>query len=213
MVFSNSLTHVRYKCRNCDDAVFSVWIMWYQPNVTVVKAGQHPKPEITIPKEFGDALGDKRPLYVKGMTMRHNNYGIGALTYFRRVIEDTTDEMLDLLETAMVDTQADPDAIETLRAARTGTRFEEKVKIAGEVMPQHLRPGGINPFGNLYALLSIGLHDRTDEECCEIVDAMDESIKFIYTRLKTHMEASKAYESSTQKVGALLAKMKKSGPG
>jgi len=32
-------------------------------------------------------------------------------------------------------------------------------------------------------------------ECWEIVDAMDESLKFVYTQLKTHMQASKAYEA------------------
>ena len=48
----------------------------------------------------------------------------------------------------------------------------------------------VNPFGDLYKLLSIGLHHRTDDECGEIVGAMDDSLKFIYTQLTTHMEAS-----------------------
>jgi len=52
------------------------------------------------------------------------------------------------------------------------------VRTAGEVcLP--IRPHNVNPFGNLYKLLSIGLHDRTDDECCEIVGAMDDSLKFI----------------------------------
>ena len=53
------------------------------------------------------------------------------------------------------------------------------MRIAGEVMPANLRPNNVNPFGDLYKLLSIGLHDRTDDECCEIVGAMDDSLKFI----------------------------------
>ncbi len=158
-VDERSLEHVRYLCKNREKARFSVWIMWWREGGThVLKAGQHPKLEITIPKEFGDALGDKRPLYIKGKTLRHNNYGIGALTYFRRVIEDTTDEMLDLLEKAPVETKADSAAVDRLRKAKDGTRFEDKVHIAAEVMPPHLRPGGVNPFGDLYELLSIGLH-------------------------------------------------------
>ncbi len=177
-----------------------------------MKAGQYPKLEIKVPKEFGEALGDKRPLYVKGMTLRHNAYGIGALTYFRRLIEDTTDEMLDLLEEAMEATGAAPEMIEALKKAKGGSRFEDKVKIAGEVLPTNLRPKNVNPFGDLYKLLSIGLHDRTDEECCEIVDAMDDSLKFIYTQLKTHMANAKAYEGSVQKVNAILSKVSKNTP-
>ena len=72
------------------------------------------------------------------------------------------------------------------------------MRIAGEVMPANLRPNNVNPF-----------YDRTDDECCEIVGAMDDSLKFIYTQLTTHMEASKAYEAGTGKVAALLAKMRK----
>jgi hypothetical protein len=61
------LTEFAYKCRNCDSARFTVWIFWHrQPTTTVMKAGQYPKLEIAIPKEFGEALGDKRPLYMKG---------------------------------------------------------------------------------------------------------------------------------------------------
>ena len=46
-------------------------------------------------------------------------------------------------------------------------------------MPANLRPNNVNPF-----------YDRTDDECCEIVGAMDDSLKFIYPQLTTHIEAS-----------------------
>lgn len=209
-VSERTLDHLSYVCKNCEKHHFDVWIIWWRAGAgpTFVKAGQYPKLEVSIPKEFEKALGDKRSLYIKGMTSRHAGYGIGALTYFRRVIEDTTDEMLALLEDAMKATNADAAAIETLQKARGGKRFEEKVKIAAEVMPAHLRPGGINPFGDLYELVSIGLHDLTDEECCDIVDAMDRSLKFIYTQLKTHAEDAKAYEQAVKKIHGSVAELK-----
>lgn len=202
-----------YKCRNCEDAEFTVWIVWSQSDeaIAIVKAGQYPKLEITIPKDFDEALGDKRALYIKGMTLRHNAYGIGALTYFRRLVEDTTDEMLDLLEKSMEETNAEPAAIERLKEARKRPRFEDKVRIAGEVIPAHLRPGGINPFATLYELLSVGLHDLSDDECCDIVDAMDESLKFIYTRLKTHVQEAKVYELAAKNLSAKVAQLKNRG--
>jgi hypothetical protein len=200
-----------YQCRNCRDSIFRVWLLWrlLEGVTKVVKAGHYPKLEVTIPKEFENALGEKRSLYLRGMTSRHNGYGIGALTYFRRLIEDTTDGMLGLLEEAMEAAKADHAAIEALRKAKDGRRFEDKVKIAAEVMPAHLKPGGINPFGDLYELLSIGLHDRCDEECCDIVDAMDKSLKFIYTQLKTHAEDTKAYERATKSIQEILARSKR----
>ncbi len=207
---SKGFRQLTYQCKNCEENTFLVWLVWWRDgNITkVMKTGQYPKLEITIPKELEKALGGKRSLYLRGMTSRHNGYGIGALTYFRRLIEDTTDEMLGLLEEAMEAANADPAAIEVLRKAKDGRRFEDKVKIAAEVMPAHLKPGGINPFGDLYELLSIGLHDRTDEECCDIVDAMDKSLKFIYTQLKTHAEDAKAYEQATKSIQEILARSK-----
>jgi hypothetical protein len=210
-----TLVDLRYRCKNCEKGIFTVWLLWWRDapglKIMVMKGGQVPKLEVTIPKEFERALGDKRPLYVKGMTLRHNNYGIGSLTYFRRLIEDTTDEMLDLLQQSMEDTQSDAAAVERLRKAREGIRFEDKVKIAGEVIPTHLRPGGVNPFGDLYDLLSIGLHDLSDEECCDIVDAMDGSLKFIYTRLKTHAQEAKVYEAAAKDINARVARLKARG--
>src|SRR5437764_1109726 len=116
-VRERALSHLGYKCRNCGEAVFSIWMFWWRGvggAASFLKAGQFPKLEISIPREFADALGDKRPLYLKGMTLRHNTYGIGALTYFRRLIEDTTDEMLDLLQGSMEETRSDPAAVEAL---------------------------------------------------------------------------------------------------
>lgn len=210
-VSEKNLSELEYRCRNCKATRFHVWILWARGTAgaaTFVKAGQLPKLEVSIPKEFAAALGDKRSLYLKGMTLRHNNYGIGALTYFRRLIEDTTDEMLDLLQQSMEETQADKTALDKLKVARQGIRFEDKVKIAGEVIPSHLKPGGVNPFGDLYELLSIGLHDLSDDECCDIVDAMDGSLRFICTRLKAHAAEAKSYEVAAKDINAKLAKLK-----
>jgi hypothetical protein len=211
VVEEDHFSELQYQCRNCENAEFVVWMFWRRSSATTIaveKAGQYPKLEITIPKDFGEALGDKRTPYIKGMTLRHHSYGIGALTYFRRLIEDTTDEMLDLLKESMEEINAEPGAIERLKEAKRGTRFEDKVRIAGEVIPPHLRPGGINPFGDLYELLSIGLHDLSDDECCDIVDAMDQSLKFVYTRLKTHLQEAKAYEQAAKRLNEKVAGFK-----
>jgi len=138
------------------------------------------------------ALSEDEQWRRSGMTLRHLGYGIGALTYFRRLIEETTDEMLSLLEKALMAAD-DKAALEQLRSIRTGKRFEDKVKLAADVLPAHLRPGGVNPFNDLYQLLSDGLHAQSDEECCERVDRMDLTLKHIYTRLRTHADEEKKY--------------------
>ena len=76
-------------------------------------------------------------------------------------------------------------------------------------IPTYLRPGGVNPFGDLYEVLSIGLHDLDDDQCCDIVDAMDKSLNFIYTRLKTHVQEAKLYEEAAKSLNAKVAQLRR----
>ena len=143
------------------------------------------------------------------MTARHNGYGIGALPYFRRLIEETTDEMLTLLEQALKQQGGNNGAaLRQLAKVTTGTRFEDKVKLAAKVLPSHLRPEGVNPFEDLYQLLSDGLHAQTDSECIDIVDGMDVALKHIYTRLKSYAEEEKLYVAAAKGLRAKVVKRK-----
>jgi hypothetical protein len=104
------------------------------------KFGQYPAFEINPPKELAKALTPERlALYKKGKTSRHHGYGLGALVYFRRLVEDTTDELLDLLVTAMRDTGSDDAAVVPIIEAKAGRVFDEKVKIVGAASPSRPR--------------------------------------------------------------------------
>lgn len=166
-----------YRCRSCERSWFGAWLhvqfLDDGTKLRLEKVGQMPRLEVTLSKEFEKALGARADLYRKGMTARHDGYGIGALPYFRRLIEPTTDEMLSLLEHALKQegSSANP-ALAELARIKTGTRFEDNVKLAAKVLPSHLRPEGVNPFEDLYQLLSDGLHAQTDSECIDIVDGL-----------------------------------------
>jgi len=209
-VIELGLKWIPYRCRNCGKESFSVWIrVWLsEGKVFVEKVGQYPKLGIALPADFEEALGASRGLYIKGMTSRHAGYGIGALAYFRRIIDDTIADILGVLEAAMVEADANADAIETVRRARAGKVFDEKVKLAAEAIPPNLKPGGMNPFTDLYDLYSIGLHGLSDEECCEIVDAMDEAMKYIYTELKNRTEGAARYKDAAMKIHQTVAKLR-----
>jgi len=201
---------ISYQCMNCRKAYFSVWCrFWVQDGkLCVEKIGQHPKPTISLPPAFEKALGESRGRYIKGMLNRHNNHGIGALAYFRRIIEDTVDDMLGVLEAAMVETRADTAAIAKVQEARAGTIFEVKAKLAADAIPEPLKPGGWNPFGDLHKLYSIGVHDLSDEDCCEIVDGIDNAMKYVYTELKSRTQAAADYRDAAATIQQKLAELR-----
>ncbi len=207
--FGVGLKSIPYTCRNCGEQSFTVWIhVWLKDGVLFVeKVGQHPKLQIALPPDFEKALGESKDLYIRGMATRHAGYGIGALGYFRRLIDETIADMLGVLEAAMVETGVDPAAIETVQRARAGKVFDERVKLAAEAIPPNLKPGGMNPFADLYDLHSIGLHGLSDEECCDIVDAMDEAMKYVYTELKGRTEGAARYKEAATKIHQTVAKL------
>jgi hypothetical protein len=77
-----------------------------------------------------------------------------------------SDVVVEVAQTYGVDEKT----IESLRKAKEQVRYEDKLSVASELIPAALRPGGVNPVGQLYTHLSIGLHGKTDDECIAIFD-------------------------------------------
>jgi hypothetical protein len=196
-----------YSCRNCGDP-FAVWMSWNfrdeKPFIT--KYGEYPQPDIGVPKQLAKALGGYEAFWRRGLTLRHHGYGIGALVYFRRIVEGITKVLLELLAAAMEaagDPAQDVAAVRELIEAKRP--FEEKMRRAAELIPAHLRPTGSNPFQTLFDIVSGGLHGDTDEECCDLVDALAGSMVVLVAKLNQHVEERKAYEEAAKKVERLRA--------
>lgn len=68
-------------------------------NITtqIMKIGHNPAPTVAIPKGLEDALGsDAAALYRKALISRNNGYGLAAVAYMRRVVEDKTNELIEV---------------------------------------------------------------------------------------------------------------------
>src|ERR1051325_5187552 len=48
--------------------------------------------------------------------------------------------------------------IQKLLNAKRETRYEDKMKIAANLIPEAVKPAGVNPLGQLYKYTSVGLH-------------------------------------------------------
>jgi hypothetical protein len=94
-VGEHSMHAETYSCRNCG-ARFSVWIAWAYISGKVIfeKYGQIPKFEVNLPKNLEKSLGEYVAFWRTRMTLRHHGYGLGALVYFRRIVEGMTEALL-----------------------------------------------------------------------------------------------------------------------
>jgi hypothetical protein len=160
---------------------------------TLRKWGQWPAWSITPPREIQDALvADDLELYKKALVCVSQGYGIGALAYFRRVIENSMNAMLDLVEEA-ARADGDEDALRNVVRARESKRADEKLALIVEHVPRTLRPSGANPLAVLHDRYSRGLHAFSDDECVRIALDLRRAFDFVFRNLRQLAREAKEY--------------------
>ena len=93
---------VCYQCRNCKKKQQMYMYVWKEDGFW--KVGQIPELRETIDPRLKKALGDSSALYRKAVRSRSFGFGIGAVSYLRRIVEDKTDVLVDLLKDEKWDT-------------------------------------------------------------------------------------------------------------
>jgi hypothetical protein len=190
-----------YKCSLCETLTLLVlyqkldWKevspqVWAYP--TARKIGQVPAPSIDIPPDLSGRLGATAEHYKKALVCRNSNYGIAAVAYMRRVVEEKTDELIDVVVELARTYGVDEETIESLVATKEQVRYQDKLEVASQLIPSALRPVDVNPVGQLYTHLSIGLHGKTDDECIAIFDDLKADFEYVFRNL--HVQAKERRE-------------------
>lgn len=159
----------------------------------VEKVGQYPPWRIKIDRALAKTLGKWKSLFKKGLACEAQSYGIGAFAYYRRIIEDIIESLLnqisDLLEGG---DKAGYDA--KLEEAKRTHVAQKKIELVKDHLPVSLRPGGMNPLAVLHEALSSGIHSESDEECVKFAEAIRRSLTYLVEQVsrKRHKDAEYA---------------------
>jgi len=162
-------------------------------HTAVRKIGQAPPQDIQVPPELVDRLGSTAAHYKKALICRNINYGIGAMAYLRRVVDEKTDELIDVMAVLSRTYNATEEEIQQLLGAKTESQYKQKLEVAAELIPTALRPGGVNPLGQLYKHTSIGLHGKTDDECVAIFDDLRADFEYVFRNLHNQAEERREF--------------------
>jgi hypothetical protein len=203
-----NFTYALYFCVLCHETTLLViyeTLDWKEvPNTptyayhAVRKIGQLPAPSVDIPAGLSERLGATAGYYKNALVCRAQNFGIAAVAYMRRVIEEKTDELIDVVVELAKTYGVDQKTVEALMKAKEQVQYEQKVKVASEVIPDALKPGGVNPFGQLYKHLSIGVHGRTDDECIAICDDLKDDFEYVFRNLYVQARDAKEFAQRVQ---------------
>jgi hypothetical protein len=168
----------------------------------VQKIGQFPALSVNIPKSLEKNLGEaSKNLYKKALISRNEGYGLAAVTYIRRVVEDKTDELIEVVAQLAESHNIGPEIVQQIRAAKNErTTYENKLRIAATVLPDSLVVDGANPLGVLYGLVSEGVHDLTEEQCIAVADETKSVFEFTFTHLRAETKIRQDFVAKVKKL-------------
>lgn len=194
-------------CRGSNLVVFYELLNWsevpgshggmYQ-HTAVRKIGQVPPDDVDVPPELVGRLGSTASHYKRALISRNAGYGIGAMAYLRRVVDEKTDELIDVMAELSKTYNASDEEIHKLLDSKAQSRYDQKLEVAAELIPTALRPGGVNPLGQLYKHASIDLHGKTDDECVAIFDDLRADFEYVFRNLHNQAEERREFARRVQ---------------
>ena len=187
---------VTYQCRNCGKKDQKYMYFW--GDAGFLKVGQIPELREAIDPRLDAALAESSGLYQKAVRSRSLGFGIGALAYLRRIVEDRTDELMELLRANKWDewTQEEKEQFEV---ARTTYQYSQKIAYATEkILPPAMSAEGRDSFAALHDVTSNGFHGKTEEKCIEIFDRCNLIFAYSFRVLSGHKREREEFRAKLQ---------------
>ncbi len=185
----DGVLNITYMCVGCK-SFKQHYSIKMNGNDTIMKIGQYPPWNISIDKDLKGILGEYEGTYKKGLICESQGYGIGAYAYYRRIIEDIIDELLNQL-TEIIDDENKEDYLEKVEELKGSHNAKNKIAVVKELLPNSLKLEGKNPLGTLYSSLSTGIHNLNDDETLEIASFIRRILIFLVKEIINHREANK----------------------
>lgn len=169
---TNSRHFITYQCRNCKARYKTFALFFSLDDSGALKYGEEPSFGPPIPTRASKLIGSDRELFFKGRRCELQGLGVGAFTYYRRVLEDQRNRIFDEILRVLKVMDANNPVIPEIEAAKNEKRFNDSIDVIKHGLPASLLINGENPLHLLYSALSKGVHSMSDEECLELATAV-----------------------------------------
>jgi len=134
-------------------------------NGWALKIGEFPEAHVDVPESLSTLLDTHYPLFLKGLGCEKRGFGIGAFTYYRRVVDSQKSKLIAEMLRVAEKLNAPSEMRERLRRAASENQFSRAIETIKGAIPESLMVNGRNPLQLLHSALSIGVHAETDENC------------------------------------------------
>src|SRR6185369_5114815 len=172
---SASWLFATYVCRHCKTMrkTFALRIApLAEGNCRIFKLGEAFPFGDPIPPRVLDLLGDEKEYFKKGVRAERDGLGIGAFTYYRRVVENKKGAIIDQFVKVAERLGAPAEMIMDLKAASKETQFKKAISTIKHGIPDSLKIDSHNPLLLLHDALSDGMHVQEDSHCLELASSI-----------------------------------------
>jgi hypothetical protein len=194
---------LHYVCRNCDAQykTYALAACWSGGTAgKVIKLGETPPFGPHTPARLITLIGPDRDLFLQGRRSENRGLGIGAFSYYRRVVENQKGRIIEKIAKVAEKLGAKPEVLKAFAAAAEETQFKKAVEEMRDGFPEALLVDGNNPMLLLHKALSAGLHDHTDEECLEIAGDIRAVLTDLADRLSQALKEEEELKKSVSRL-------------
>lgn len=190
-----------YRCYNClkEEKTFSLAAKMdaeFSGSGHCYKFGELPNFGPPTPSKLIKLIAPDREEFLSGRRCENQGLGVGAFIYYRRVVENQKNRILEEIIKVSEKIGASPDKVAILREAVKETQFSTALKNAKDAIPESLLINGHSPLLLLHSALSEGVHALSDEQCLELASSvrivLGELSERLSQALKDEAELSKA---------------------
>lgn len=172
--------------------------------IKLYKVGEYPTFGPRVPAEVSSLLGKHRDWFFKGRQCEGQGLGIASFAYYRRVVENIWEKLIDkAIEVAEAEHENE-EVIKQLRAARGNNQFRQSYEDASKIialkLPLQLMINGSSPIALMHRLLSQGLHNLNDEECLEVAQSLRTILFSFAKKVATALEDKREIEDALRVV-------------
>ena len=170
---SITMLFIDYTCSNCSETQkkYALAVTANSANQKSGKAykfGELPAFGPRTPSRLISLIGPEREVFLKGRQCESQGLGIGAFAYYRRIVENQKNRMLDEIIKVAEKLSAGHETLTLLKKAKEEQRFSDAIEPIKSALPQALLLNGQNPLTLLHRALSEGLHAKEDEHCLQL---------------------------------------------
>jgi hypothetical protein len=201
-------TYIQFECRNCGQTTKTYAIWMFAPNpfgnvIQCMKYGEYPSFGPPPSPQLNALVESERDHFLNGRRCEMQGLGIGAFTYYRRVVQGVKDRLIDRMIVACRKVASTEAVVKELEHAKTIREFTRATETFSAALPDSLLLNGQNPLTLLHNALSVGIHALSDHECLEQATAVRNVLDGLAGRLAVALRDDKELNASISR----LAKM------